>query len=102
MGAVAPAHQNAVLRIAQVGKGKEYGVKTALFDVTQGKKSVQWGGLATVGVEWEFALVDAVTRDLSNEAAAVITRTVSAIPLAFASGHIPLRPLLVLMMLEPA
>jgi carboxylate-amine ligase len=26
----------------------------------------------TVGVEWEFALVDAVTRDLSNEAAAVI------------------------------
>ena len=24
----------------------------------------------TVGVEWEFALVDAVTRDLSNEAAA--------------------------------
>ncbi len=26
----------------------------------------------TVGVEWEFALVDSVTRDLSNEAAAVI------------------------------
>ena len=26
----------------------------------------------TLGVEWEFALVDAVTRDLSNEAAAVI------------------------------
>ena len=26
----------------------------------------------TVGVEWEFALVDAVSRDLSNEAAAVI------------------------------
>jgi glutamate---cysteine ligase / carboxylate-amine ligase len=26
----------------------------------------------TVGVEWEFALVDPVTRDLSNEAAAVI------------------------------
>ena len=26
----------------------------------------------TVGVEWEFALVDATTRDLSNEAAAVI------------------------------
>src|SRR3954466_1614362 len=26
----------------------------------------------TVGVEWEFALVDAETRDLSNEAAAVI------------------------------
>ena len=26
----------------------------------------------TVGVEWEFALVDADTRDLSNEAAAVI------------------------------
>ncbi|ANW67486.1 putative glutamate--cysteine ligase 2-1 [Mycolicibacterium murale] len=26
----------------------------------------------TVGVEWEFALVDAVTRDLSNEAAGVI------------------------------
>ena len=26
----------------------------------------------TVGVEWEFALVDAQTRDLSNEAAAVI------------------------------
>lgn len=26
----------------------------------------------TVGVEWEFALVDAATRDLSNEAAAVI------------------------------
>ena len=27
----------------------------------------------TLGVEWEFALVDAQTRDLSNEAAAVIT-----------------------------
>jgi glutamate---cysteine ligase / carboxylate-amine ligase len=27
---------------------------------------------STVGVEWEFALVDAQTRDLSNEAAAVI------------------------------
>ena len=27
----------------------------------------------TLGVEWEFALVDAETRDLSNEAAAVIT-----------------------------
>ena len=26
----------------------------------------------TVGVEWEFALVDAKTRDLSNEAASVI------------------------------
>lgn len=26
----------------------------------------------TLGVEWEFALIDAVTRDLSNEAAAVI------------------------------
>lgn len=26
----------------------------------------------TLGVEWEFALVDADTRDLSNEAAAVI------------------------------
>ena len=26
----------------------------------------------TVGVEWEFALVDAETRDLSNEATAVI------------------------------
>lgn len=26
----------------------------------------------TVGVEWEFALVDAQTRDLSNEATAVI------------------------------
>ena len=26
----------------------------------------------TLGVEWEFALVDAHTRDLSNEAAAVI------------------------------
>jgi carboxylate-amine ligase len=26
----------------------------------------------TVGVEWEFALVDAITRDLSNEAATVI------------------------------
>lgn len=26
----------------------------------------------TIGVEWEFALVDAVTRDLSNEAATVI------------------------------
>ncbi|MDT5127745.1 MAG: glutamate---cysteine ligase / carboxylate-amine ligase, partial [Mycobacterium sp.] len=26
----------------------------------------------TVGVEWEFALVDPVTRDLSNEAAGVI------------------------------
>ena len=26
----------------------------------------------TLGVEWEFALVDARTRDLSNEAAAVI------------------------------
>src|ERR1700760_4609629 len=26
----------------------------------------------TVGVEWEFALVDPVTRDLANEAAAVI------------------------------
>lgn len=26
----------------------------------------------TVGVEWEFALVDAHTRDLSNEATAVI------------------------------
>ena len=26
----------------------------------------------TVGVEWEFALVDTETRDLSNEAAAVI------------------------------
>ena len=26
----------------------------------------------TVGVEWEFALVDAETRDLSNEAATVI------------------------------
>ena len=26
----------------------------------------------TLGVEWEFALVDAETRDLSNEAAAVI------------------------------
>ena len=26
----------------------------------------------TIGVEWEFALVDAKTRDLSNEATAVI------------------------------
>lgn len=27
--------------------------RTGLFDITQGKKSVQWGGLATVGVEYE-------------------------------------------------
>jgi glutamate---cysteine ligase / carboxylate-amine ligase len=29
----------------------------------------------TLGVEWEFALVDAKTRDLSNEAVAVITES---------------------------
>jgi hypothetical protein len=32
--------------------------KTALFDVTQGKQSVQWGGLSTIGVESENHSLD--------------------------------------------
>ncbi|TAH36818.1 MAG: hypothetical protein EYC70_07465 [Planctomycetota bacterium] len=35
----------------QPGGGGDF--KTALYDVTQGKQSVQWGGLATFGVETE-------------------------------------------------
>ncbi len=41
---------------------------------TRGVERIDFAGSPrpTLGVEWEFALVDPVTRDLSNEAAAVI------------------------------
>ncbi len=34
--------------------------RTGLFDVTQAQRSVQWGGLVTVGAEWEEQALDLV------------------------------------------
>ncbi len=70
----APGPDETTMTTGDAGKRVACGVITSASNQSRPRaRSTSRGSpRPTIGVEWEFALVDAQTRDLSNEAAAVI------------------------------